>query len=127
MMNLRYRNKNHSDRGIISITSYLIRQFCFSNPFSNAVENPNVAILVNWLCGGVFIPLAFILTGTWYKGGAKSIGSIGFFINYAIITGLFLLITKFVTNLYLAILLFIIGYFILCVVENKLFTKKYYF
>ena len=124
-MSRRYRSKSYNGRGLVSIASYLIRQFCFTNPFSNIVKDLNMATIVNWICGGIFIPLAYILTGTWYNGGAKAIGSFGFFINYAILTGLFLLITKFITNLYLVAFLFILGYVILCIVESKLFGEKY--
>ena len=126
-MSRRYRSKSYNGRGLVSIASYLIRQFCFANPFSNLVKDPNIATIVNWICGGIFIPLAYILTGTWYNGGAKAIGSFGFFINYAILTGLFLLITKFITNLYLITFLFILGYAILCIVENNLFGEKHPF
>ena len=126
-MSRRYRNTGYSGRGLVSIASYLIRQFCFANPFSNLVKDPNIATIVNWICGGIFIPLAYILTGTWYNGGAKAIGSFGFVINYAILTGLFLLITKFITNLYLVAFLFILGYAILCIVENKLFGENHPF
>lgn len=123
-MSRRYRSKSYNGRGIISIASYLIRQFYFPNPFSNIVKDPNMATIVNCICGGIFIPLAYALTHTWYNGGAESIGSFGFFINYAILTGLFLLITKFITNLYLVAFLFVLGYVILCIIENKLFGEK---
>ena len=126
-MSRRYRSKSYNGRGLVSIASYLIRQFCFANPFSNLVKDPNIATIVNWICGGIFIPLAYILTGTWYNGGAKAIGSFGFFINYAILTGLFLMITKFITNLYLVVFLFILEYAILCIIEIKLFGEKYSF
>lgn len=123
-MSRRYRSKSYNGRGLVSIVSYLIRQFCFPNPFTNIVKDPNTATIVNLICGGIFIPLAYTLTGTWYKCGAKAVGSFGFFINYAILTGLFLLITKFITNLYLVASLFILGYVILCIVESKLFGEK---
>ena len=119
-MSRKYISKSYNGRGIVSIASYLVRQFCFPNPFSNIVKDPNTATVVNWICGGIFIPLAYILTGTWYKGGAKAVGSFGFFINYAILTGLLL----FITNLYLVASLFILGYVILCIVESKLFGEK---
>lgn len=122
-----YRNKSYNGRGIVSVASYLIRQFCFPNSFSNIVKDTNTATIVNWICGGIFIPLAYALTHTWYNGGAKAVGSFGFFINYAVLTGLFLLITKFITNLYLVAFLFILGYVILCIVERKLFGEKYLF
>lgn len=123
-MSRRYRSKSYNERGIVSIASYLIRQFCFPNPFSNIVKDSNIATIVNLICGGIFIPLAYILTGTWYKGGAKSVGSFGFFINYVILTGLFLMTTKFITNLYLVAFLFILGYVILCIIESKLFGER---
>lgn len=123
-MSRKYRNKGYNGRGIVSIVSYLVRQFYFPNPFSNIVKDQNTATIANWICGGAFILLAYTLTGTWYNGGAKTIGSVGFFINYAILTGLFLLITKFITNLYLVAFLFILGYVILCIIENKLFGEK---
>lgn len=66
------------------------------------------------------------LTGTWYDGDVKSFGSLGFLFNYAILTGLFLMITKFITNLCLVAFLFILGYAILCIVESKLFGEKIY-
>lgn len=122
----RYRSKNYKEKGKVSIASYLVRQFCFPNPFSNIFKDPNIATIVDWICGGIFILLAYILTGTWYNGRAKAIGSFGFFINYALLTGLFLLITKFITNLYLVAFLFILGYVILCIVESKLFGEKYW-
>lgn len=123
-MSRRYRNKSYNGRGLVSIASYLIRQFCFPNPFSNIVKDPNTATIVNWICGSIFIPLAYVLTGTWYDGNVKFFGSLGFLFNYAILTGLFLLITKFITNLYLVAFLFILGYVILCIVESKLFGEK---
>lgn len=112
---------------LIKVFSYLVRQFLIPNPFTNLIKNPGTAEIVNWIFGGVLVPLAYILTGTWYKGGAKAVGSFGFFINYAILTGLFLLITKFITNVYLVAFLFILGYAILCIVESKLFGEKYSF
>ena len=123
-MSRRYRSKSYNGRGLVSIASYLIRQFCFPNPFTNIVKDPNTATMVNWICGGIFISLAYVLTGACYKGGAKAVGSFGFFINYAILTCLFLLITKFITNLYLVAFFFILGYVILCIVESKLFGEK---
>lgn len=126
-MSQRYRSKGYNERGIVSIASYLVRQLCFHNPFSNLFEDSNIAIIFNLICGGIFIPLAYFLTNMCYSGGAKAIGSFVFFINYAILTGLFLLITKFITNLYLVAFLFIIVYVILCIVESKMFGVKHLF
>lgn len=112
---------------LIKVFSYLVRQFLIPNPFTNLIKNPGMAEIVNWIFGGALIPLAYFLTGTWYDGDVKFIGSIGFLFNYAILTGLFLMITKFITNLYLVAFLFILGYVILCIVESKLFGERHSF
>ena len=79
-MSRRYRRS--SGRGFISTVSYLVRQFCLPNPFENIFDTPGYAEIANWIFGGIFVPLAFILTGTWYVSGRdeKWIGSLGFFI-----------------------------------------------
>ena len=46
-MSRRYRSKSYNGRGLVSIVSYLIRQFCFPNPFTNIVKDPNTATIVN--------------------------------------------------------------------------------
>ena len=112
---------------LIKVFSYLVRQFCIPNPFTNLFKNPGMAEIINLIFGGALIPFAYFLTGTWYEGDEKFIGSLGFLFNYSILTGLFLLITKFFTNLYLVVFLFILGYIILCIIESKLFGKKYSF
>ena len=112
---------------LIKVISYLVRQFLIPNPFINLIKNPEMAEIINWVFGGVLVPLAYFLTGTWYCGDVKFFGSLGFLLNYAILTGLFLLITKFVTNLYLVAFLFIFGYAILCIMENKLFGERHLF
>lgn len=112
---------------LIKVISYLVRQYLIPNPFTNLIKNPGKAEIVNWIFGGILVPLAYFLTGTWYDGNVKFIGSFGFLFNYAILTGLFLLITKFMTNLYLVVFLFILCYVILCVVESKLFREKHSF
>ena len=91
---------------IIKIISYLIRQFWVPNPFANMFE-PNIAEIVNWSVGGVFVLLAYILTGTWYESeeGYYWLGSLGFLINYAILTGLLLLISKLTSVLWLIIVI----------------------
>lgn len=112
---------------LIKVISYLVRQFLIHNPFTNLIKNLGTAEIVNWIFGGALIPLAYFLTGTWHDGDVKFIGSLGFLFNYAILKGLFLMITKFITNLYLVAFLFILGYAILCIIESKLFGEKYSF
>lgn len=113
---------------LIKVISYLVRQFLIPNPFANLIKNPGTAEIVNWIFGGILVPLAYFLTGIWYDGDVKFIGSLGFLFNYAILTGLFLMIIKFIIkfiiNLYLVAFLFILGYVILCIVESKLFGEK---
>lgn len=112
---------------IIKIISYLIRQFWLPNPFANMFE-PSVAEIVNWSVGGVFMLLAYILTGTWYESekGYYWLGSLGFLINYAILTALLLLISKLTTILWLIAVIFLIAYILLCVIEYKLFNRHQY-
>lgn len=109
---------------IIKIISYLIRQFWLPNPFSNMFE-PNIAEIVNWYVGSVFVLLAYILTGIRYESeeGCYWLGSLGFLVNYAILTGLLLLIGKLTSVLWLIIVIFLIVYILLCVLEYKLFNR----
>ena len=86
------RKYRKGGRGLVSITSYFIRQFCLPNPFINLFKDSNVATIVNWICGAIFIPLAYILTGSWYNGEIKFIGSFGFLVNYIFLTSIFILI-----------------------------------
>ena len=111
--------------GIIKITSYLIRQFILPNPFINLITDEGTAFIVNLIFGGILIPLSYLLTGTWYNGESKAVGSFGFLINYALLTGLFLLITFFISNIYFVLFIFIILYIILCILESKLFSNNY--
>lgn len=110
---------------IIKIISYLIRQFCLPNPFINMIE-PNMAEVVNWSVGGVFVFLAYFLTRTWYESeeGYYWLGSLGFLINYAILNGSLLLISKLTSILWLIVVLFLIIYILLCVLEYKLFNRN---
>ena len=48
---------------LIKVFSYLVRQFLISNPFTNLIKNPGTAEIVNWIFGGVLVPLAYFLTG----------------------------------------------------------------
>ena len=109
---------------IIKLSSYIIRQFLLPNPFTNLIKDPSQATIVNWIVGGIFIPLSYVLTGTWYDKKTPVIGCIGFLVNYALLTGLFWVITLIVKNLYLIAIAFFIFYFLLCYIESKLLGKK---
>lgn len=59
---------------ILKLLSYLARHFLLPNPFANLFIDKNIAEIVNWIFGGILIPLSYILTGTWYDGEFKSLG-----------------------------------------------------
>lgn len=124
-MSYRYRNKKSSGRGIISIMSYLIRQFVLPNPFENIFQNPGSAELANYIFGGIFVPLAFFLTGTWYvsRSNERWEGILGFFVNYCILTGLLILISKLISNIYWIVGIFLIVYIALCIIEGLLLNR----
>ena len=109
---------------IIKIISYLIRQFWLPNPFASMFK-PNIAEIVNWSVGGIFVILSYILTGTWYESEAGDywLGSLGFLINYTALTGLLLLISKLTSVLWLIIVIFLIIFILLYVIEYKLFNR----
>lgn len=108
---------------LVRIASLLLRQFVFPNPFTNMFEN---AEIINLLCGSIFVGLAYYLTGTWYNGGEPFIGSLGFLINYLIITLLLIGISYLFSNVWIIIAIFIILYLLLCFGENKLLGKNYF-
>ena len=110
---------------IVKYLSFLIRQFFLPNPFIN-IFNATTAEIINVMVGGIFIPLAYILTGTWYISSKETawIGSIGFLINYAILTLLLLLISYLIENIYLIVIVYMVAYVLLCIIEHKLFNKN---
>lgn len=122
----RYKKyKKESSYTLVAGISYFIRQFLLPNPFSNLFES-GIAELVNWFFGGILIALAYILTGTWYvsKKGEYWKGSLGFLINFSVLTGLILFISKFITNIYLVSGIFIFLYIILCFLEGWLLNRN---
>lgn len=122
----RYKKyKKESSYTLVAGISYFIRQFLLPNSFSNLFES-GIAELVNWFFGGILIALAYILTGTWYvsKKGEYWKGSLGFLINFSVLTGLMLFISKFITNIYWLSGIFIFLYIILCFLEGCLLNRN---
>ena len=119
------RYKKESSYISIAGISYLIRQFLLPNPFSNLFES-GTAELVNYFFGSMLVGLAYILTGMWYfsKKGEYWKGSLGFFINFSLLTGLILFISEFITNIYWVIGIFVFSYIFLCIFEAKLLDKN---
>lgn len=119
------RYKKESSYISIAGISYFIRQFLLPNPFSNLFES-GTAELVNYFFGSILVGLAYILTGMWYfsKMGEYWKGSLGFFINFSLLTGLILFISKFITNIYWITVIFAFAYILLCIFEAKLLNKN---
>lgn len=124
-MSRRYRKRKNNGRGFISAISYLTRQLFLPNPFTNIFEDPGNAEIANCILGGIFIPLAYLLTGTWYVSGRneKWVGSLGFLINYFILTELLLLISKLISDICWIIGIFTVSYLILCYIEARLLNR----
>lgn len=123
----RYRKyKKESSYSLVVLCSYVIRQFVLPNPFTNLFES-GIAEVINLIFGGILISLAYILTGTWYvsRKGEYWKGSLGFLINYSVLTGLILLISKFITNIYWLPGIFVFAYLCLCIVEYKLLNRNH--
>lgn len=122
-MSRRYRKRN--GRGVLSTISLLVRQLFLPNPFENMFPEAGTAEVVNLIFGGIFVPLAFLLTRTWYVSGVneKWEGVVGFFINYCVLTGLLLLISKFISGIYWIIGIFGAAYITLCFVEGWLLNR----
>ena len=109
---------------IVRITSYLIRQFFLPNPFTNLFKEQYQAEIVNWICGFIFVLFASRLTGIWYDGQVKTLGSLGFLVNYVILIFLFLGITNLIQDYFIVSLIFLLIYILLYKIEFKLFASE---
>ena len=75
---------------VIYFIGFIVRQFLLPNPFAPLGAN---ADLINWIVGGALVPLSYIITGLFYdRGSEPALGSLLFFIVYAINTGITYLI-----------------------------------
>lgn len=117
--------KKESSYALVAGISYFIRQFLLPNPFSNLFGS-GMAEFINYIFGGVLITLSYFLTRTWYvsKKGDYWKESLGFLINFSMLTGLILFISKFITNIYLVSGIFVYVYIILCILEAKLLNRN---
>jgi len=122
-------NNVQNNKTIVSVISFIIRQFFIPNPFSNLVHDSCTANVYNAIFGIIFVLLSFELTGGWYDKKNSKIGATGFLFNYILITFLFLLITKVIKKIIFAIIIFLLVYALLFLIEKKVFSKnrnKYY-
>lgn len=76
--------KNISLYGIVSVISYLIRQFCVPNPFDS--YDWFLSNVFNWLFGIILFPVSFFIVGLIYiKGECPWLGSVAYCAVYFII------------------------------------------
>lgn len=111
---------------LIRIVSYLVRQIFFPNPFSNMFSDA-MAEFVNYIAGGIIVYLAYNLTHTWYisKKGEYWKGSLGFLVNYFILTEGLLIISKYIHSIYIITFIYILFFIMLCLIEHKLLGKNF--
>lgn len=72
--------------GVISIISFLVRQFLLPNPFECFGDR---AVIINWIAGPVILLISYALVGLVYKKGSNpALGSILFLVTFCLITGI---------------------------------------
>ena len=111
---------------IIALISAWIRQFYLPNPFINIID-PSYADLFNIIIGGVILHLlARFVTGCIYeKGSFPALGSFLYLINYIAISGLIILITRFIKAIWLAVIVFLLIYILGCIFLSNCKNKQY--
>ena len=114
---------------IIHVISAFIRQFYLPNPFSNLFSNQVYTDLFNILIGGFILHImAYFMTGMVYeKNSAPGVGSFLYLFNYCLITGIILLITWLVKELWISIIICIALYIALLIILNKIRNNRYNF
>lgn len=76
--------KNISLYSVVSAVSYLVRQFCFPNPFDSF--NWFFSNVFNWIFGFILFPVSFFIVGLIYiKGECPWLGSVAYCTVYFII------------------------------------------
>ena len=105
---------------LISVISYIIRQYILPNPF---IYMTSKAESMNYIFGGLLIPLSFILTKFVELADSSISKSVFFLINYSLLTGIILIIGKICSIFWLAIVLFFVLYFLLCYIERIVFSR----
>ncbi len=96
------------------------------NPFVNIID-PLYADLFNIIIGGFIIHiLAYYITGCIYeKGSSPGLGSFLYLINYIAISGLIILITKYIKVIWLAVIVFLLIYISGCIFLSNCKNKQY--
>lgn len=66
---------------LIKFAGLIIRQFFLPNPFE--AMWPEYATVLNWIAGILLMPVAYFITGLWYKrGDGAAVGSFVFNVTY---------------------------------------------
>ena len=110
---------------IVSIAGSIIRQLFLPNPFTELFDTQGMAVGFNLLVGGSVIGcLSYILTGCIYDSGDNPAeGSALYTISYIVITFLFYGITELISNVILAVIIFIILYGVACIFLSNLKSR----
>ena len=111
---------------IIHIISAIIRYF-LPNPYINWLGDKNIADGFNLVVGGIILwRLSYLMTKCVYSKGIDdpAVGSTWYLINYCYLTVVITLVGKFIANLKVAGIVFLIIYLISCIIELIFFRKK---
>lgn len=73
---------------IVKFVGFFVRQFCLPNPFE--AMWPEQAFVLNWVFGLILLPVAYFITGLWYRRGEGA--AIGSFLFNVVYIGLTLLL-----------------------------------
>ena len=92
---------------IITIISFIIRQFLLPNPFEPLGEN---AVVINLIASVVLIPVAYVMAGPIYRAldGAPGLGSLLFLLLYAANTMVIYFVCLAIAHWWLVIVILII-------------------
>lgn len=103
---------------LIYIIGFLIRQFLLPNPFAPLGNN---AELINWIVGGAFVPLSFIITGLFYdRGSEPAFGSFLFLVVYAVNTGIAYLVCLAYPMIWLMVVIAVAYFALVIFIATKL-------
>ena len=69
---------------IVKLLGLIIRQFCLPNPFE--AMWPEQAFVLNWAFGIILLPVAYFITGLWYRRGEGA--AVGCFLFNVVYIGL---------------------------------------
>lgn len=113
---------------IVKFVGFFIRQFCLPNPFE--AMWPEQAFVLNWVFGLILLPVAYFITGLWYRRGeGAAVGCILFNVVYIGLTVLFwgaLELIKIITdNLLVAVIILgLVGFLVTAVMFTIRHCKK---